>query len=290
VTFQSLRPVESDIAAFYPSDYHPYQAGPVVARIDAEHSLAGPHRKPAWKRWTIAAAERFNRALSRRYPDPLPGILDDVYAPPRPDAVLLDFGCGSADALDRARSRGWTTIGADFLPAVVEAIRHAGHGGYLCDDHLWSALPDASVDLIRMNHVLEHLYNPRQITSQLRRKLRPGGRLHIATPNADSLTFRCLRERWFSLDCPRHIVIFNPRAARRLLLDAGFSRVDLHQEVLTKDMARSLGYWLSDRRKTPSTDVMGMMHRPGLANILFAPARFAARSWKADRFHAIATA
>src|SRR5207245_9322546 len=105
----------------------------------------------------------------------------------------------------------------------------------------WDSSADGSVDLERPTHVIEHLYAPRQTIAQLRRKLRPGGRLHLATPNATSVTFRLLRRHWCSLDCPRHIVIYTPRSARRLLRTAGFGRVDCFQEVLTKDAARSLG-------------------------------------------------
>jgi SAM-dependent methyltransferase len=290
VVFQSLRPVESGIATFYPDDYVPYQSAPPAARLDGPHSLRGPHRPAVWKRWPLAAAERINRYLRRRFPDPLPAILDAVYAPPRPGAVMLDFGCGSADALDRARNRGWRTIGADFIEPVVAAVKSAGHDAYLCSDAMWDSIPDASLDLVRMNHVIEHLYRPRETLRNLRQKLRPGGRLHLATPNSESLSFRLLRERWYPLECPRHIVIYTPRAARRLLLEVGFTKADCYQEVLTKDTARSIGYWMLDWGRVDTAGALGMMHRPQLAELLFAPARIAALRGTADRFHAIATA
>jgi hypothetical protein len=139
-----------------------------------------------------------------------------------------------------------------------------------------------------MNHVIEHLYRPRSTLSRLRQKLRPGGRLHLATPNAASLTFRLLRERWYPLECPRHIVVYTPRAARRLLSDVGFRRVRSFQEVLTKDTARSVGYVLHDFGRIDRAGALALMHRPGLAAILFAPARMSALAGRADRFHAIA--
>lgn len=290
VVFQSLRPLETGIATFYPDDYLPYQATTVTARSDGPQTIRGPHRTAMWKRLPLAIAERVNRYLRRRFPDPLPAILDATYAPPRPGAVMLDFGCGSADALDRARQRGWNTIGVDFIPPVVEAVRTAGHAAHLCDDSLWQAIPDASVDLVRMNHVIEHLYKPRETLSQLQRKLRPGGKLHLATPNSASYAFHVLRERWYPLECPRHIVIYTPRTARQLLLRSGFQRVETHQEVLTKDTARSIGYVLHDLGRLDTAGALGMMHRIKLAELLFAPARIAALRGAADRFHAIATA
>jgi predicted SAM-dependent methyltransferase len=154
---------------------------------------------------------------------------------------------------------------------------------------MWEAIPDGSLDFVRMNHVIEHLYKPQETLGRLRRKLRPGGRLHLATPNAASLAFRLLRQRWYPLECPRHIVLYTARVARRLLLEVGFSEVETHQEVLTKDTARSIGYFFHDLGRLDTAGALGFMHRAGLAEVLFAPARIAALTGRSDRFHAIAT-
>ena len=294
VVIQSIRPVEADVAAFYPPRYLPYQANPVV-RADTASPARGPHLPlhPGFRRRATVVALRavasLNAALARRFPDPLPGVLDALYTPPRRGQVLLDFGCGSAAFLDSARARGWETLGVDFLPEIVESVRRAGHRVLLLNDATWDAIPDGSVDLVRLNHVIEHLYAPRETIAQLRRKLRPGGRLHLATPNATSVTFRLLRRHWCSLDCPRHIVIYTPRSTRRLLRSAGFGRVDCFQEVLTKDVARSLGLLLEHRGWLDTSAALDMMHRRGLATLLFAPARLAALAGTADRFHAVAS-
>ena len=84
----------------------------------------------------------------RRFPDPLPAVLDHLYTPPFAGATLFDFGCGSADFLDRARSRGWRTIGADFIEPVIESVRRAGHTAHLCSEAMWTAIPDGSLDVV----------------------------------------------------------------------------------------------------------------------------------------------
>jgi 2-polyprenyl-3-methyl-5-hydroxy-6-metoxy-1,4-benzoquinol methylase len=294
VVVQSMRPVEADVAAFYPPRYEPYQANPVV-RADASSQLRGPHSPlhPGFRRRAAAVAlrtvDRLNAALARRHPDPLPGVLESLYAPARPGQVLLDFGCGSAAFLDRARARGWETLGVDFLPDIVESVRQAGHRAHLLSEALWDTIADASIDLVRLNHVIEHLYTPRETLARLRRKLRPGGRLHLATPNAKSVTFRLLRRHWFPLECPRHIVIYTPRSARRLLRSTGFGHVECFQEVLTKDSARSLGLLLEHRGWLDTAAALDLMNRRSLATLLFAPARLAALAGAADRFHAVAS-
>jgi SAM-dependent methyltransferase len=239
---------------------------------------------------TRRALDRFNAALARRYPDPLPAALDRFYSPQRPGMLLFDFGCGSEAFLNHARARGWDTLGADFAPGAVEAARRAGHRALAVGPGLWGQIPDGSVDAVRMNHVVEHLYRPHEVLAALRRALRPGGRLHLATPNAACLTFRLLRQRWFSLDCPRHIVLYSPATIRAALARAGFARVAVYQEVLTKDMARSLGYVLQDLGRLDGAGVTGLADRPGLAALLFATARVAALTGVADRLHVIAEA
>lgn len=283
VVYQSVRPVEEDIGALYPIEYEPYR-GEVVHEVTHDPSVR-------MRRWLghhgLAGVEWINNRIRRRYPDPLPGVLDTLYVPPRRGATLLDFGCGSAGFLDQAAERGWSTIGCDFAAPVVEAVRRAGHRAFQTDD-LWQAIPDGSVDLVRLNHVLEHLYEPRLTLMRLHRKLRRGGRLHLATPNAASLAFWIFRKRWFPLECPRHVVLYTTNVAAQLLQEVGFTTVDCYQEVLTKDAARSLGYVLVDLGRIDAAGALRMQHRPGLASVLFAPARLAALLGMADRFHVVA--
>src|SRR5205823_6586139 len=146
VVYQSHRPTEAEIAACYPSDYGPFQAPNANAPNLHEKTIA-TNKRQRWRGWAVAMSERFNRTLIRRYPDPLPAVLESFYTPPRSGATVLDFGCGSPDFLDRARARGWNTIGADFIRPVVESVRQVGHRAFFCDDSLWDAIPDGSLDL-----------------------------------------------------------------------------------------------------------------------------------------------
>jgi 2-polyprenyl-3-methyl-5-hydroxy-6-metoxy-1,4-benzoquinol methylase len=289
VLYQSVRPVESAIHRFYPSDYAPYQPN------STPPGHLEPEREPQ-KQFSVIrkGARLFARWLNRKvrwaFPDSLQNDLHAWYAPQHAGMTLLDFGCGSEAFLNQAQARGWNTIGVDFAPEVVENVRRAGHACMFVSPELWDQIADESIDCIRMNHVLEHLYSPRVTLSQLRKKLKPGGRIHIATPNSACWTFKVMGERWFSLDCPRHIAIYTPPAARKLLADLGYRHVRTVQEVLTKDMARSIGYWLVDRDRLDHEAVIGLQSHAGLADMLYTPARLASLCGVADRFHAFAYA
>ena len=81
--------------------------------------------------------------------------------------------------------------------AIHDALRVAVDGGpatLLADMDDLSPVPDGSVGLAVMIHVLDHLLDPLETLSQLRAKLRPGGGLMIVTHNERSLLRRVLEE------------------------------------------------------------------------------------------------
>ncbi|HVN28612.1 MAG TPA: class I SAM-dependent methyltransferase, partial [Candidatus Binataceae bacterium] len=145
---------------------------------------------------------------------------------------LLDVGCGSGDLLARMESLGWEAQGIDLDPIAVAAARRKGlevHRGALDRRNF----PDAHFDAVVMSHLIEHVHQPIELLAHARRVLRPGGRLVIATPNAESLGHRMLRERWPLLDPPRHLQIFTPPVLESMARKAGFADVRVSTEVRT---------------------------------------------------------
>jgi SAM-dependent methyltransferase len=278
--FLKTRPRETDMRAFYPATYYAAPAAapepPAGDRRDTR-----PNRLEPW-------LARLNKRIDEAIPDTLPSRLRDLYRPYREGDMLLDYGCGSDVFLNWARARGWGTIGVDVSERVVASVRASGHRGLLVRPSLWSEIADGELALVRVNHVVEHLYNPRSVLGAILRKLRPGGVLHLATPNPASVFSTLLRSRWLGLDCPRHVMLYPPSALARLCREIGFGRVDVAHEVLTKDLARSLGYVLHDLGRVPHSGILAMAERRKLADALHVPARLAARLGASDRFHCFA--
>lgn len=84
----------------------------------------------------------------------------------------------------------------------------------------YDEIPDGSLGVVVMIHVLDHLSDPQRVLSDLVRKLRPGGRIHIVTHNEGSLLARGLRARWPAF-CLQHPQLFRPATITRLLKSAG---------------------------------------------------------------------
>jgi SAM-dependent methyltransferase len=140
------------------------------------------------------------------------------YGKPR----LLDIGCGTGEFLVRMREVGWEVRGIEPHPASAAVAREAGLD--IQQAGLQEArLEDRSFDAITLNHVIEHLHDPRWAVARCRELLRPGGALWIATPNIDALGHRRFGPHWFGLDPPRHLVLFTPRALKRLIRQEGLA-------------------------------------------------------------------
>ncbi|MEM1211661.1 MAG: class I SAM-dependent methyltransferase [Planctomycetota bacterium] len=146
-------------------------------------------------------------AMRRRL---LPGLMNSQYAYfDVLDGVLgegddwLDLGCG------RRLTPGWLRGGEARQHALVEragyvigvdpdvsALEENTSGIDLrLGDATRLPVMDASVDLVTMNMVAEHLRRPRRAMAEVARVLRPGGRVLIHTPN-----------RWYPLTAAASVV------------------------------------------------------------------------------------
>ena len=97
------------------------------------------------------------------------------------DCRLLDLGCGqSAWFLRRVASRLEQGVGIDFKVKAMQL-----ENLQLLPLKLSEALPfaDASFDIVTMLAVLEHLEHEHLILQEVRRILKPGGKLVLTVPS-----------------------------------------------------------------------------------------------------------
>ncbi|MBI4567511.1 MAG: class I SAM-dependent methyltransferase [Planctomycetes bacterium] len=140
--------------------------------------------------------------------------------PWRGEGRLLDVGCGVGSVIWRLAALGWTVEGVEMDAAAAEVGRR--HGLAIATGTLEeTALPDASFDVIRMSHVLEHLPSPSRTLAEVRRLLRPGGVVYLNLPDISAWNFRLFRSCWFPLELPRHLFHFTPQTIARLAKKCG---------------------------------------------------------------------
>ena len=105
----------------------------------------------------------------------------------QPGETVLDLGSGAGlDAILASRAAGPTgrVIGVDLNPAMcLKAQAHAESSGTTmeCREGRMEEipLPDASVDVVISNGVINLSFRKRKVVEELHRVLKPGGRLSI---------------------------------------------------------------------------------------------------------------
>ena len=137
---------------------------------------------------------------------------------------VLDVGCGNGGRLELLKKLGWTVKGIDFDRHAVEAAREKGldaDSGELKS----MKYPADSFDAVIMSHVIEHVPQPRELLAECVRLLKPGGRLVMLTPNAESLGLDYYGRCWRGLEPPRHLQIFSQPALEQIVKQAGLNVV-----------------------------------------------------------------
>lgn len=159
--------------------------------------------------WLMPYKRNFYEREFRHLPLPIPG------------ARLLDVGCGDGRFLKLAQAAGWEVFGCDPDPVTATAAKENGieirQGGV-------EAFSDmlGSFDVITMSHVIEHLHDPKGVSKEVYRLLKPGGIFWIETPNIQSYGHDDFAQHWRGLEPPRHLILFNWNALEWMLKNVGF--------------------------------------------------------------------
>lgn len=117
-------------------------------------------------------------ALSSRLVTDLIAAKYQVALPEHAKGDLLDLGCGRAPLYILYQSLAGTITCTDW----GDSPHDVSHADLLCDLNEPIPLPDASFDTIILSDVLEHLYRPQLLFSEIARMLRPGGKLIMNVP------------------------------------------------------------------------------------------------------------
>ncbi len=111
--------------------------------------------------------------------------------------TILDVGCGSGLVADRVLDLDATYVGLDFpehhVTYVAKRFRDVAGGLktlFLRGDGELVPLRGASVDVVVISEVIEHLLRPERAVWEIARVLRPGGVLLMTTNNASEMPLR----------------------------------------------------------------------------------------------------
>ncbi len=131
---------------------------------------------------------------------------------------ILDIGCGNGMFLYNLKKFGkFHVYGIDTSSYVVDQAKtKLGLENISVGTLERNTYPDNFFDVITLNHVIEHLPNPKKNMVEINRILKKEGLLMIITPNSDSLGLIIFKKFWFALETPRHLNMFSAKTLSKL--------------------------------------------------------------------------
>ncbi len=131
--------------------------------------------------------------------------------------TVLEVGCGSGWTISY-RHENIRYIAVDRGSVYRDELEARGvefHETDVATNPL--PIEKGTVDLILLNHLIEHIPDGDYLVRQFREALRPGGIVYIRTPNV-------LRVKWHFWDDYTHVKPFTPRSLDHFMRTAGFER------------------------------------------------------------------
>jgi len=102
---------------------------------------------------------------------------------------VLEIGCGRGQFLEAALERGWQASGQEFAESTIEILKgtvpqaELAHGVFPEE----CPYPTEAFDLIHLNHVLEHFFDPLAALRRIWTLLKPEGILYCEVPRQSAL-------------------------------------------------------------------------------------------------------
>lgn len=142
---------------------------------------------------------------------------------------VLDIGAGRGEFCSNLPS-GVKYLGLEFSESAVASAAHKGIN--VQNLTLLDLInKDMKFDVIVCFQVLEHLEKPVELVQQVKKLLRNGGKLILATPNNDSILFT-YHDTLLNMP-PHHILLWNYFSLNSLLVKNKFKVLDVYREPVS---------------------------------------------------------
>ena len=164
------------------------------------------------------------------YPERRKAIEKDSFSFLAPDGIkkikrlkksgrIFDIGCGHGYFLFDMSKEGWEVFGNELSKTGCDFARETlGLKNTYNSDLLSLDFPENFFDVVTMWHTLEHMKKPQETLRRIKRILKDDGVLIIESPDFYSLQSRFFKDKWFSLDLPRHLYQFTHKVLEKLII------------------------------------------------------------------------
>jgi len=147
----------------------------------------------------------------------------------RPGASVLDVGSGYGMFLAEAFRRGYRAVGIE-ISRDRRAAASTLTGAPVLDINLLDGDHDelGVFDAVTLFQVVEHLTEPGALLERLTRRLAQDGALLVEVPNRDDAMIELSAPYGRFFWQRAHVSYFDPAGLRRVMLEAGCRRVQIH--------------------------------------------------------------
>jgi SAM-dependent methyltransferase len=144
------------------------------------------------------------------------------------DKEIVDLGCGEGILLEKIVKSfpSQHVSGVDIIPENIEICKKFGLPVLLGDINS-TDLSDNSVDLVLLIEVIEHLNEPVRTLKEIKRILKPGGKVVFLFPNdfifgVARLLFLRIKELFYD---PGHVKRWTPKQFKKFINTQGFRQI-----------------------------------------------------------------
>jgi len=172
-------------------------------------------------------------------------ITDKVYRKLDSQSRVLDVGCGSGAFLNGLRAdKNCEVFGVDISETAVSEAKKS-YGLDIFKGNITEVpFPDSHFDIITAWWYLEHVPEPDTTIAKISSLLKHNGYCIIGVPNFNSFCAKRFKDKWYHLDCPRHLCIWTPHAITRLLDKHGLTVTKIIYDKTPWGLLGSLQYSL----------------------------------------------
>lgn len=157
---------------------------------------------------------------------------------PSDNTAILDVGCGSGNFLCKLAQMGYTNLtGCD--PFIENDIEYE-NGVHIYKKEILEMT--GQFDGIFLNDSFEHVTNPHEVMSSIKRLLAPNGVAQIKIPVHPNIAFELFKESWFQLDAPRHIFIHTTESMEYLAEKYGLTILKIQYDSNSGQIVHSYLY------------------------------------------------
>ena len=182
---------------------------------------------------------------------------------------LLDVGCGDGRFLKQMQDLGWEATGVEPDPVAFHAARAARRVDVRLGTLEEIALPGGAFDVVTMNNVIEHVFDPIRTLGECYRVLRQDGYLTLVTPNIESVGRRWFDRAWMHWDPPRHLFLFSATTLRQCLESVGFEICEVRTTAREASGTWNISSVIRRDGLAPERQLEALSQRLGLVALLY---------------------